>query len=242
MATWIVHLRIAENLLALIKDLDPAYFSMGNIAPDSGIPDEKWEKFDPPPKILHFLQDDPAAPRCADLDFFRSYLEPLNQWKISDQNFAFRLGYFFHLITDNLWDRKIGIPTQNRFKSEFDADPKFIWEVKRDWYGLDFEYVRREPESLFWRVFLHCRFNNDFLDFLPARAVAERVDYIQNFYQRRDERIDEVYINRPGIYLSEEEMNDFLSETVEFLLKTYQYLENHPVLPVNHSILELNFS
>jgi len=193
-------------------------------------------------KILHFLQDNPAAPRCTDLDFYRSYLEPLNQWKISDQNFAFRLGYFFHLITDNLWDRKIGIPTQNRFKSEFEAGPKFIWEVKRDWYGLDFEFVRKEPESLFWRVFLNCQYNNEFLDFLPARAVAERVDYIQKFYQRRDERIEGWYIKRPGIYLSEKEMSDFLSETVEILIKTYQYLQNHPALSENHSILELNFS
>jgi hypothetical protein len=242
MATWIVHLRIAEQLLSRIIGLDESYFSMGNIAPDSGIPDEKWEKFDPPPKILHFMQDDPAAPRCSDLDFYRRYLEPLSQWKVSDQNFAFRLGYFFHLITDNLWDRTIGIPTQNRFKFEFDADPKFIWEVKRDWYGLDFEYVRRQPESLFWRVFLNCSYNNDFLDFLPARAVAERVDYIQKFYQRRDERIEDWYIKRPGIYLSEKEMNDFLSETVEFLLKTYQYIQNHPTLSENHSVLELNFS
>lgn len=242
MATWIVHLRIAEQLLSRIIGMDEAYFSMGNIAPDSGIPDEKWEKFDPPPKILHFMQEDPAAPRCADLDFYRRYLEPPDQWKISDQNFAFRLGYFFHLITDNLWDRKIGIPTQNRFKLEFDADPKFIWEVKRDWYGLDFEYVRKEPGSLFWRVFLNCRYNDDFLDFLPKAAIAERLAYIKQFYQRTDERIENWYIRRPDIYLKESDMDLFLSEAVEFLFNGYQFLQNNPDISGKHSMLELNFS
>jgi hypothetical protein len=56
MASWIVHLRLAENLLGLIPDrlaersrrsLEPASFAVGNIAPDSGMPDEKWEKSNP---------------------------------------------------------------------------------------------------------------------------------------------------------------------------------------------------
>jgi hypothetical protein len=43
MASWIVHLRIAENLLAKFPELDERQFAIGNIAPDSGWPDEKWE-------------------------------------------------------------------------------------------------------------------------------------------------------------------------------------------------------
>jgi hypothetical protein len=54
MASWIIHLRIAENLLGLFPDLDPAHFAVGNIAPDSGIPNENWEKFTPPPEVTHF--------------------------------------------------------------------------------------------------------------------------------------------------------------------------------------------
>jgi len=45
MASWIVHLRIAELLLGMIDGLDAPYFAIGNIAPDSGIPDENWENF-----------------------------------------------------------------------------------------------------------------------------------------------------------------------------------------------------
>jgi hypothetical protein len=100
----------------------------------------------------------------------------------------------------------------------------------------------QEPESLFWQIFLNCRYNDDFLDFLPAKAVSERVDFHQKFYQGRDDRIGNWHIVRPGIYLSKKEMNDFLSETIEHLLKTHQYVQKHPALSLNHSILELNSS
>ena len=51
MATWIVHLRLAENLMQMIEGLDAPQFAIGNIAPDSGMPDEKWEKFEPPVEV-----------------------------------------------------------------------------------------------------------------------------------------------------------------------------------------------
>jgi hypothetical protein len=57
-----VHLRLAENLLEMIDGLDGRSFAIGNIAPDSGIPDEKWESFEPPKEVSHVIRpidDDP---------------------------------------------------------------------------------------------------------------------------------------------------------------------------------------
>ena len=147
MATWIVHLRLAENLLGMIEGLDPASFALGSIAPDSGIPDEKWENFTPPPEVSHFAAPDDAPWRMADLEFYRRYLASPAEPDDAER-FSFLLGYFFHLVTDNLWDRQIGQPTQARLAAEFEADPQFVWEVKRDWYGLDFIYVRDHPDSV----------------------------------------------------------------------------------------------
>ena len=113
MASWIVHLRIAENLLGLFPDLDPARFAVGNIAPDSGIPDENWEKFTPDPAITHFGRYSNARRELADLEFYRRYLLPLRGGSGLDP-VSFRLGYFSHLLTDNLWSEKIGNPIQAR--------------------------------------------------------------------------------------------------------------------------------
>jgi hypothetical protein len=224
MASWIVHLRLAENLLNLIDGLDPAYFATGNIAPDSGIPDENWENFDPPPEILHFKASGDDGWRLADLEFYRQHLHSQKENPLDTEHFSFLLGYFFHLVTDNLWDEQIGKPTSERFAKEFETDPKFIWQVKRDWYGLDFEHVRNKPESIYWRVFLDCEYNQDYLEFLPREAVQQRLAYIKELYQRTDEKIEEWYGDRPDKYLSEQEMDEFIQGTTEKLYRIYNHL------------------
>ncbi len=225
MATWIAHLRLAENLLGMIEGLDAAQFAIGNIAPDSGIPDENWENFTPPKEVSHFIvpsDDDPW--RIADLDFYHRYLAPLSRLDRNVERFSLFLGYFFHLVTDNLWYRQIARPTHARFAAEFKADPKFIWEVKRDWYGLDFAYVRSYPESLFWRVFLDCEYAEDYLDFMPVEGLRRQIEYIKTFYQRTDKDIEERYGKRPDLYLSQAEMNRFVEETTQRLNLIYRYL------------------
>ena len=229
MATWIAHLRIAENLLERIPGLDPGQFAIGNVAPDSGIPDENWEKFEPPPQVTHFKRSDSIHKDIADLDFYRSYLA--NVPPDDAPRFSFRLGYFFHLITDNLWTVEIGKPTTERWADEFAADRKFIWEVKEDWYGLDHIYVRENPNCLFWRVFLDARpFDatqdrpaSADLDFLPPRALTRQLKHIKAFYQRDDEEI-RVMISRPMIYLPKTEMNRFVDDATERIYAIYQTL------------------
>ena len=224
MATWIAHLRIAEHLLARIDGLDPSFFAIGNIAPDSGIPDENWQHFNPPSEISHFKLSSGADYALADLEFFRGHLLPLRDQKADPARLSFLLGYFFHLVTDNLWAGTVGLPTRQRFAQQFEADPDFIWEVKRDWYGLDFEYVREHPGSLFWRVFLDCEYDADFLDFMPPEAVQQRLAYIKDFYQRTDEKIEEHYLQHPGTYLTRGTMEDFTQDAVQRLHRIYQHL------------------
>ena len=218
MASWIVHLRIAENLLGRISELDSASFAIGNIAPDSGIPDENWETFTPPPEVSHFKIEGDQK-RLADLDFYRRHLQPLDRDSASPARVAFLLGYFCRLVTDNLWRADIHQPTHQRFSEDFSADPDFIWEVKRDWYGLDFEYVRRHPDSLFWRVFLGCEYTHDFLDFMPPQAINQRLAYIKDFYQRTDARIEARYGQRPGRYLNAAEMDAFVRASAHRLYR-----------------------
>ena len=219
MATWIVHLRLAENLLEHIPDLDAAAFAVGNIAPDSGIPDEKWEHFTPPPHVTHFKNPGPQFDGLADLEFYRRYMLPLGK-NPGKNSFSFRLGYFFHLVTDNLWNEMIGNPTRERFTGQFQADKNFIWEVKRDWYGLDHIYIRDHPGSHIWQVFLAAEPTNDGLDFLPLEGVCRNFEYIKTFYQRRDEKIQEYYL-RPYQYLSKDEMDRFVEEVSGRLERIY---------------------
>jgi hypothetical protein len=222
MASWIVHLRIAENLLDVLPDLDPARFAVGNIAPDSGIPDEKWEKFTPPTEVSHFGNFPGAYRKLADLEFYRRYLLPLRGAPDLDP-VSFRLGYFSHLLADNLWSEKIGRPTQARWAEQFAADKDFIWEVKKDWYGLDFIYVRDHPDCLFWRVFLTAQPELGGLDFLLPEGIRRNVEYIQQYYQRTDAEIQALY-NRPYIYLSRAQADRFVDESTRQLSRIFKHL------------------
>jgi hypothetical protein len=220
MAPWIVHLRIAEELLAHLPELDEEKFALGSVAPDSGKPDAKWEKFDPPLKITHFQNPTGSFRNCADLEFYRQYLRPLRP-NPDLLYLAFRLGYFFHLVTDNLWSLKIGQPTYLKYKEKADADRDFIWEVKKDWYGLDHLYVRDHPDCLFWRAFCPAKPYAGGLEILSPEGLAWSVDHIRQYYRRTDVEIQELY-NRPYIYLSSEEAAGFVEESSRRLIRIYK--------------------
>jgi len=225
MASWIVHLRIAENLLKTIPGLDPSLFAIGNIAPDSGLPDAEWKNFDPPVAVTHFTTEKEVVYDVEDLRFYRKYLVDKDVEE-NIKEYSFLLGYFFHLVADNLWRERIGLPTKTRFAPEFEANEKFIWEVKKDWYGLDFIYVRDHPNSIFWREFIGCEIKESYLDILPIAALQHRLNYIKEYYQRQDDKIQELYL-RPYIYLSKEEMDEFVESVSQTLLDICQYLTTH---------------
>jgi hypothetical protein len=238
MATWITHLRLAEILLARIPGLAPDRFAMGNIAPDSGIPDEKWETFRPDPSLTHFKTRPGAAYSQGDLLFYRGYLAPLPP-SPDPGLYSFRLGYWFHLITDNLWSVEIGKPTQARFAQQFAAAPDFIWTVKEDWYGLDFIYVRDFPGCLFWKTFMSCHIADSGLDFLPLDALQQRIAYIQQYYSQTGPEV-EAHYTRPYGYLSQAQMDRFVALAADVLLRALDAL----ALPAAHdparvSVLEL---
>ena len=230
MATWIVHLRIAERLLGeLDAVLDESAFALGNIAPDPGIPDENWEHFDPPPRVTHFQVEHPRY-RSADLAFYREHLLPLRTASPDAALFSLRLGYFFHLITDNLWYQQVGRPAWERWRGDFADDAAFWSEIKGDWYGLDHAYVRAHPESLFWRVFVGCRYERDDLPFLPPQAVRRQLAYIQDWYRSDDAEI-RAMLARPFEYLSAAQAEAFVAGACEQLAAIYRrgWLEEEPV-------------
>jgi hypothetical protein len=231
MASWMVHLRIAESMLAQIPGLDENLFAIGNIAPDSGIPDEKWEHFDPPASVTHFLQEKGAPYHCGDLAFFRQYLLPVWGETIDPARFSFLWGYFFHLLTDNIWARRIGRPIKQRYATQFTADPSGTRKmVNNERYGLDLLYVRAHPDSLFWRVFLHCQYDRNDLVFLPVDAVQQRIAYIQTGYQRWDADMETLAAG-PFTYLTSEQLEEVVAETSRLCLEAYRLLWMEKINP-----------
>lgn len=191
MTTWIGHFRIAERVLAELGDLSAADFAVGNIAPDSGVWNEETGSFEPPTSITHFKDPERKPWRIADLEFYRRYVASFDRNHEDMPQRSFLLGYFCHLVTDNLWAHEIFHPTREQYRAEFEADSNFIWTVKHDWYALDVLYVRNHPASLFWTHFVEAEYQNDYLPFLTRDGVQQRVEHIKTFYRQADDEMAE---------------------------------------------------
>lgn len=112
MATWMVHLRIADGIMKEIPKLERQEFIMGNIAPDSGVPNEDWSVFTPHTNVSHFKTDGEIT-----IPLFRDKYMNKELWAgYSEREKSFFLGYYVHLLTDVLWKENIVDPFHTAFQ------------------------------------------------------------------------------------------------------------------------------
>lgn len=242
MGTWISHLRIAERLLEQRPDLDGPLFLIGNVAPDSGRPNADWTVFDPPKTVTHFLNPGEDEGRIRDLEFYREWVRPLDRpdpARSDPARFSFVLGYFTHLVSDNLWMHLVGQPTQQAFAAEFAADRGAAWErVKDDWYGLDHKYLRDHPDNVFARRVVDAPNPVSPLPFLPTEALADRLDDLRTFYREpRGFVLDRAYP-----YLGEATMDRVVEGSARTILTLLARLEAGDLpdsAPVSLRVLDL---
>lgn len=224
MATWGSHFRIAENISKKYAKLNRKFFAIGNIAPDCGLPNKDWSAFTPPKDISHFtiggvsdfLGMQTSKFVLSDVKFYSKYLKDYEI--ISSQgDRSFLLGYFTHLITDNLWNYYIMKPLKEKYLRELQNQPNFIWTVKRDWYDLDKIYITEKKNSLFWTDFLEAEYNQDILDFLPKEGIQRQLEFIKNFYQIS--KADYLRISKKEfVYLKKKEMDSFIQNSTDVIL------------------------
>jgi hypothetical protein len=222
MGTWISHLRIAENLLAHFPELDEVTFAFGNLSPDSGIPNADWTEFDPPKEVTHFLKKGGGEGAIHDLVYYEQYLLNI---KLEDDRklYSFRLGYFFHLICDILWAKRIWDASKIIYEHELEADrSKAIENIKTDWYGLDQLYVRENPDSLFWRVFVSSQNPPSYLPFIKNESLHQQYDYIRKFYSEPE---NDWFSFRPYHYLNKNTVDRIVDESREAVLLIHNKLQ-----------------
>jgi len=223
MGTWISHLRIAEKLLPHFPTLDEVTFAFGNLSPDSGIPNADWTEFDPPKEVTHFLHKGEEEYAIHDLVYYQQYLANIKP-EDDIQLYSFRLGYFFHLICDIMWARRIGVATKRQFQELFEKDEKqAVSLVKDDWYGLDQLYVRDHPEHIFWRVIMTNPSPPSYLPFVNVEALHHQYDHIRKFYSEQE---DKWFLSIPYRYLNEPTMARIVSESIEAIMIVYDKLKS----------------
>ena len=222
MASWMVHLRIADILLSRISGLCETEFVVGNIAPDSGVPNADWSAFAPSKTVSHFQEtDENGNVRFCAERFVQKYFAPAQRDSYDKKRYSFYLGYLTHLLTDTLWMELVFAPLTERDGESYHADPTAtIWKWKADWYDLDFLYLREHPDFRAFAVYESAvGFENVYMDEFARNAFDDRRQYIVQFYGETRDSLDRVYP-----WLNKEQMDAFVDEACKRIIAEVAHL------------------
>ena len=215
MASWMIHLRIADALLMRLHRIDETAFVMGNIAPDSGVPNADWSEFHPSKATTHFYQNTESGRRIDVEAFCKRYF---NESLISAYNrkeYSFFLGYYLHLLTDVRWSETILSKLKTDYPEAYAQDKKkLINAAKEDWYDLDFLYLETHPNFRAFSLYENAvGFDNVFMDIFSRDAFDNRRRYICGFYHSEEHG----NLTREYKYLTREQADAFVTDTSKWL-------------------------
>jgi sarcosine oxidase delta subunit len=213
MATWIAHMRLAQNLLDYGFQIAVEPFLVGNIAPDSSIQNKSGD-WSLPKNITHW-QD--ANQNIQPEDFYEKYLAD-GKSSLSDDEYAFLMGYYCHLVADNEWIGQIWQPMSRfpEWQAVINNPDDNDWTIKKDWHGQDFIYLRDNPDNLYATVFKKVAACPDYLNYLPQDAIAQCVKHIQDYYENEESK--QLSYAHNYLYLDKHGMDSYVECTTIVLL------------------------
>lgn len=217
MASWMIHLRVTQGIYEQLALKHVNEFIMGNIAPDSGIPKADGTGYLPDAEVSHFRTIDQNGIKDVHEDrFIKQFFSKAQREHYDARTYAFYFGYLTHLLTDKLWAEEIGYGAKNKFPDLFDRDREAFWKkIKRDWYDMDFMYLKENPDFEAFRIYESMEeFPNRYVDFFAEDAFEKRRQFITAFY-----RDGAANVEVRETYLSPEELDRFVIFAAEEILR-----------------------
>lgn len=223
MASWMVHLRVADKLLDKLGGITEREFVVGNIAPDSGVPNADWSVYTPNGEQTHFKRPSGRGGMLVNeesiADFVSQYFTKEMQRGYDKEAYSFYLGYLVHLLTDILWTDLVYRPGVINHPEEYEADKKkLLWDMKKDWYDLDFLYLKKHPDFRAFCIYEQAvGFENQYMDIFAQDAFDNRREYITGWYRAGREGLEREYP-----YFTEVEAEAFVDNAVVEILGKLQ--------------------
>lgn len=201
MASWLIHLRIADELLNVLDISNEEKFVVGSIAPDCGVPLPEGN-YNPPTRVTHWGGENHKA----NIDyegFFEEYLR--------DRQNDFYLGYFTHLVTDYYWSHKVVRPLKARLGIVRLSDtPEITKKIKENWSELEERYLlsHGRPRALDILKGVD-KFPNVYFEFYGIDTIEEKAKFIASCYD------EPCHITDDLSYMSESELEEFIAFAVK---------------------------
>lgn len=248
MATWVTHLMIADGVLKRLPGLDRRGFCVGNIAPDCNVENEDWTAFTPSREVTHWMQGE--RKKASDCDAFcEEYITKRNADIDSEEQYAFLLGYYAHLITDAAFQAMIRNEDRvkaawGRIKADeelsaasagmeetWDAIKKLVpkRERMRRIYVMEAEYLRDHPDSGYLTEILPLKEFPDYIDYLPQGSVVRKIG-VMGYLPVLDESVTKF------VTMSRGEYAEFVDSTIRLVVE--QLAEKH-LIKNPHELYEL---
>jgi len=178
MATWIMHLRVAERILPLLGDIDETAYYVGSIAPDSGRMVDDFTYL-PSKDVSHWKRDDVSYEQRFKDNY--AFFEKYGKSEKDVFKKSLFLGYYIHILTDTVYVRDIIHPF-------IDFKGKAFWRenitnIRKGWYELDFRFLAENlpyhPLEVISRVE---SFPNEYFDYFASDDITERIKYAAKLY------------------------------------------------------------
>lgn len=209
MATWIVHLRIADKLIEKYDISHKEEFIVGSVSPDCGYGvKDSYGEFTPPPEVTHWAPNG-VKKHCRCKDFSDTYLNG----KEKNSNYYFYLAYYVHLLTDIMWSSMIYLPTRIKYADEYEKNPQYLKIIKQDWYDLDFRFLAKSPDFDTYEILKKCRTVKDYLPYYEENQLSAQVSFIADFYADYNSR----NTDREYPFLNEDDVNEFIDSAIEII-------------------------
>lgn len=233
MATWVTHLMIADGVLKRIPTLDRCGFCVGNIAPDCNVENEDWTVFTPSRNVTHWMRGE--RKQAADCDAFcEEYMIKRRAEITSDEQYAFLLGYYAHLITDAAYQAMTRNEDRvkaawSRVKADaalckasigmeetWDSMKKLVSkrERMREIHTMEAEYLRDHPDSGYLTEILPLKEFPDYIDYLPQGSIVRKIG-VMSYLPKADESLTKF------VAISREEYAAFVGDTIQLVARKF---------------------
>lgn len=194
MATWIMHMRVADRAAEKYPMLDRRAFCVGNIAPDCNVENETWDSFTPPRQVTHWMSAERKTVSDGDV-FLTEYVLARRDRIRSREEYSFLLGYYSHLLTDGayqlfirnrervdaVWRRIRADENLSRRAEGFDETWNSVKKIfsreerEAEIDCFDAEYLASNPGSSYLTVILPLREFPDYMDYLPENCIVRKI-------------------------------------------------------------------
>lgn len=236
MAYWVTHLMIADRILQETEGLDRRGFCVGNIAPDCNMKNEDGISYTPSRETTHWMSGKRKA--LSDCErFYEEYIVRRGGEIRSEEQYAFLLGYYTHLITDAAWkeytwdERRVKavwdrIKADTYLREKTKGYPESWDSIKRlaaenilakdryrnEIHSIEAEYLKEHPDSGYLTEIIPLKEFPDYVDYLPPGSIIRKIG-IMGKIPEADEKIGDLLI------LSKEEHTLFVENTTRLFLQ-----------------------